>query len=266
MTRTRVRAVQGTVFGAASALGWVLLECAIGLQPVANVLHQPLLYAYLLVGALAGYTIFGGILGHSEDRLAALNAQLAELAVTDSLTGLKNVRYFHARIAEAVAQVRRSGEPLSLLVIDLDRFKEVNDRYGHETGDAVLREAAQAIASAVREGDTAARLDGAVARMGGEEFSVLLQGTDETDAMAVGERVLRGVRRVSVPAEGGEVRITASAGVACLAHAADEPDGLYARADEAMYAAKRAGRDRVATLSPTPAEPRPQGTAAAAAA
>jgi diguanylate cyclase (GGDEF)-like protein len=265
MTRTRLRALQGTVFGTASALGWVLLECAIGLQPVTEVLHQPLLYAYLLLGALSGFAIFGGLLGRSEDRLAELNARLADLAVTDALTGLKNVRYFRARMAEAEAAARRSGEPLSLLVIDLDRFKEVNDRFGHDTGDAVLCEAAHAIASVVRGGDTAARVDGAVARMGGEEFAILLPGSNEGEAAAVGERVLRAVRQCAVPAGAAEVRITASAGVASLARGGGAAPGLYTRADQAMYAAKVAGRDRVVTWPEEPAARAPHRRQPAAA-
>lgn len=244
MTRTRQRALQGAVFGTATALGWVLLECAIGLHPGREITRQPFLYAYLLLGALVGFALFGGLLGRSEDHLLQANARLDEMAISDPLTGLKNVRYFRARLAEAEAQARRSGEPLSLVVLDLDYFKQVNDRYGHETGDAVLRAVSAAIASAVREGDTAARV-GAVARMGGEEFAVLLAGSGPDEAARVAERVLHAVRQCAVPAESATVRITASAGVAALHDGDGESRDVYARADQAMYAAKRAGRDRV---------------------
>lgn len=262
MTRTRRRALQGAAFGTASALGWVLLECAIGLHPGREITRQPFLYAYLLLGALAGFALFGLILGRSEDRLIEANARLDEMAVSDPLTGLKNVRYFRARMAEAEAQARRSGDPLSLIVVDLDYFKRVNDQFGHETGDDVLRETARAITSVVRGGDTAARLDGAVARMGGEEFAILLPDTTTERAMRVGERLLRAIELCAVRAEEGEVRITASAGVATLAGGADASFSLYARADRAMYAAKRAGRNRVAAWqdasAPAPLQPQPQ--------
>lgn len=244
VTSTRRRAIQGAVFGTASALAWVLLECAVGLHPGREITRMPFLYAYLLLGALTGFTLFGGILGRSEDRLREANARLDELAVSDPLTGLRNVRYFRPRMAEAEAQARRSGHPLSLIVIDLDHFKAVNDRFGHEAGDAVLRETARAIASVVREGDTAARLEGFVARMGGEEFAVLLPETTAEAALAVARRVLRAIARCRIPADGGEVRVTASAGVATLHGEADAPPGLYARADRAMYGAKLAGRNR----------------------
>jgi predicted signal transduction protein with EAL and GGDEF domain len=150
MTRTRQRALQGALFGTATALGWVLLECAVGLHPGREISRQPFLYAYLLLGALVGFALFGGLLGRSEDRLLAANARMDEMAVSDPLTGLRNVRYFRARLAEAEAQARRSGEPLPLIVLDLDDFKQVNDRYGHDTGDAVLLETAAAIRSVVR--------------------------------------------------------------------------------------------------------------------
>ncbi|HEU0299891.1 MAG TPA: GGDEF domain-containing protein, partial [Longimicrobium sp.] len=144
----------------------------------------------------------------------------------------------------------RAGEPLSLLVLDLDRFKRVNDRHGHPTGDAVLRQAGRAILATLRHGDTVARMEGAVARMGGEEFAILLPGAGLEQAREVAERVLDAIRSAAVPTGDGEVRVTASLGIAPgpLASA----DELYARADRAMYAAKAAGRDQVAEWAPEP--------------
>jgi len=249
MNRTETRAAQGVLFGVFAAPGWALVQCLI--EPRGSAFDEmaahPWLYAYLLVGAAAGFAVFGAMLGRREDALERINLQLDELAVSDPLTGLKNVRYFRPRLEEACAAALRSGEPLSLVVLDLDRFKEVNDRFGHPAGDRVLRAVAGAIASTVREGDTAARLNGSVARMGGEEFAVVLPGAGQDEAAGIAARILDALRAVEVTTEQGRVRVSASAGVAALGPDAAPAEELYARADRAMYAAKTAGRDRVST-------------------
>lgn len=246
MTRTGTRAAQGVLFGVLAAPGWALVQCLA--EPRGGVWGEmtahPWVYAYLLVGAAAGFAVFGAMLGRREDALEAANLQLDALAVSDPLTGMKNVRYFRARLEEARAAALRSGQALSLVVLDLDRFKEVNDRYGHPAGDRVLRAVADAMAAAVREGDTAARLS-SVARMGGEEFAVLLPGAAEGEAVAIAARILDAIRAAAVAIGGVEVRVSASAGVAVLGSGALDADDLYARADHALYAAKAAGRDRV---------------------
>jgi diguanylate cyclase (GGDEF)-like protein len=164
------------------------------------------------------------------------------------------VRYFRPRLEEACAAALRSGEPLSVVVLDLDRFKEVNDRFGHPAGDRVLRAVAESIASVVRGGDTAARLNGSVARMGGEEFAVVLPGASEDEAAGIAARILDAIRAARVVTEQGEeVRVSASAGVAATDAGALTADELYARADRAMYASKAAGRDCVTTwMAPEP--------------
>jgi diguanylate cyclase (GGDEF)-like protein len=166
--------------------------------------------------------------------------------VSDPVTGLRNARYFRERLREAQAGARRSGQPLSIVVMDLDRFKRVNDRYGHPVGDEVLVAVSGAMTGVIRTGDTAAALRGTAARMGGEEFALLLPDTDAVEARAIAEPVRGAVREAVVhTAQGEEVRITISCGVAS-GHPVDEAgaQALYAAADQAMYAAKRAGRDR----------------------
>jgi diguanylate cyclase (GGDEF)-like protein len=258
MPRTRIRALQGLLFGVFAAPGWVLVQCLVepGNTPGAEIAAHPWLYAYLLAGAAAGFAVFGWVLGHREDALLEANRRLDALSVSDPLTGLKNVRYFRARLEEARAGAERSGAPLSLVVLDLDRFKEVNDRFGHPTGDALLRRVAGVISGVVREGDTAARLNGSVARMGGEEFAVLLAGVAEAEAAAIAERILDAVRSAVLDTSGGgRVQVSASAGVASLECAADSADELYARADRAMYASKAAGRDRMTVWRAVEVEP-----------
>jgi diguanylate cyclase (GGDEF)-like protein len=168
-------------------------------------------------------------------RAYSLRAAEAQ-ASTDALTGLPNRRYFD-EFCGLLARRRRSGDAVGVLMIDIDRFKILNDTHGHATGDEVLRAVGGAIVSAVREDDVPARY-------GGEEFVVLLRNPSPEIALEVGERVRSAVgaldlRRYGVPA------VSVSVGVA-VAHQADQPIGdIIADADRALYRAKRAGRDRV---------------------
>jgi two-component system, cell cycle response regulator len=170
------------------------------------------------------------------------HARVSDAAVRDPLTGLLNRRYFDEAVESAFANARRSGDALSLIVLDLDRFSAVNNEHGHAVGDAVLRRVARAMASVVRVGDTAARY-------GGEEFVIIAPGADTGEAVAVAERVRAAVAAASTGGTDGQgIGITVSAGVASLI--GDELDGrdLFRAADSALLAAKRAGRDRVVTL------------------
>ncbi len=174
-------------------------------------------------------------------RNADRHATVRDAAVRDPLTGLLNRRYFDEAVETAFATARRADVPLSLIVLDLDRFSAVNNEHGHAVGDAVLRGVARAMADSVRVGDT-------VARFGGEEFVVIAPSADTAEAVVIAERIRSAVAGVSVPLEGIELRITVSAGVASLTE--DELDGkaLFRAADSALLAAKRAGRDRVVAV------------------
>ena len=157
-------------------------------------------------------------------------------AATDGLTGLPNRRYFDEFCA-LLARRRRAADSVGVLMIDVDRFKAVNDAYGHLVGDDVLRAVAGAIAAAVREDDVPARY-------GGEEFAVLLRNPSREIAIDVGERVRRAVGRLDLAAI-GVPSVSVSVGAA-VAGAPDEPIGaIVEQADRALYAAKRGGRDQV---------------------
>jgi len=164
-----------------------------------------------------------------------VEAKLAALALQDALTGLPNRRHLMDRLGHALAQSARAGET-TLLFIDLDGFKEINDTHGHEVGDHVLVQTAQRIAQNIRAGDTAARL-------GGDEFVVLCENTAPDDAAHVAARIVDGLR-APIAANGTSLIVTASVGIADAGVSLSAED-LLKGADLAMYRAKRAGRDRV---------------------
>ena len=228
----------GAFIGLLTPLGWLVVQGLRGISPLAELAHDPPFWAYLLAAATLAMTCFGWVLGGQEDRLLDLNRQLARLTITDPLTGLRNRRYFMQRLEDAIAQLGRTDESLALAIVDLDRFKQVNDRHGHLVGDRVLRAAAQSMRRVARKGEV-------IARIGGEEFAVILPGTDAEGAYRAAERLRHAVRRCLVRVPGGKVRVTASVGVV-LARAGDiaTSSQLLLGADRALYAAKHAGRDR----------------------
>jgi two-component system, cell cycle response regulator len=174
------------------------------------------------------------------------NRRLRKLSITDGLTELFNHRHIHELLQEEFERSRRSGEPMAVAMLDLDRFKQVNDTYGHPTGDLILYETAQILRETAREIDM-------VGRYGGEEFIVILPGTDEAAAVQFAERVREAVGGHLFRDGAHEVRMTLSGGVASFPGAStDRPDSLLKRADEALYAAKESGRDRILRASETP--------------
>ncbi len=190
--------------------------------------------------------------GAAEVALTAAAAKLAKLASTDALTGVANRRRFDEVLGAEWSRARRDGSSVSLVLLDVDRFKAYNDRYGHQQGDACLATVATALESAVlRPGDL-------VARYGGEEFVILLPGTDQTGAMRVAERVRASVERLSLPHEAnvecGSV-VTVSLGCATITPATEEAkaEALVALADAHLYEAKRTGRNRALNALPSAA-------------
>jgi two-component system, cell cycle response regulator len=162
-----------------------------------------------------------------------------EMSITDALTGLHNRRYMEGHLKTLVAEALRSGRHLSMLIADIDHFKNVNDTYGHDVGDVVLKEFASRLKRNTRGVDLACR-------MGGEEFVVIMPETDIARAYQIGERMRAFVAadefRVS---DELSIRVTASVGLATLEYSDDTPETMFKRADNALYAAKRRGRNRV---------------------
>jgi diguanylate cyclase (GGDEF)-like protein len=175
------------------------------------------------------------------DELARRNAELEQLARTDVLTGLANRRHADDVLRATIAAARRHGRSLSAVLVDIDRFKGVNDGHGHAAGDAVLREVAVRLLAGLREEDTAAR-------WGGEEFLLLLP--DSPDAGGVCERLRCAIASRPVDVHGVlQVRVSASFGWAAWS-GEETGEALVARADLALYAAKDSGRDRVVGAQP----------------
>lgn len=169
--------------------------------------------------------------------------RLERLAITDYLTGVYNIRYFYHRLAEEYSRSERYGVPLSCLMLDIDHFKEINDRYGHKTGDIVLREFAQLLRRHTRRSDV-------LARYGGEEFIMLLAQTGVEGALTKAEAVRAFVGRHRFRGLKGRQGVTVSIGVAThLDGAVSSRDELIAYADNALYTAKTGGRNRVVVYS-----------------
>lgn len=189
--------------------------------------------------------------------LALANLQLREtlrtLSVRDPLTGLFNRRYMEETLAREVTRAHRTGEPLSVIQLDVDHFKRVNDRHGHDVGDSVLRALADVMRGVFRGADV-------ICRFGGEEFSVILPSTPTEAAVARAEEVRRTLLDLRVSTRDGLLAApTVSCGVATLPGDGTDGDSLVAAADRALYAAKGLGRDRVVTGSDLP-DPRREAT------
>jgi diguanylate cyclase (GGDEF)-like protein len=174
-----------------------------------------------------------------ERELMEVNERLKHMSQTDALTGLENRRHIETRLAEMFEHAKRLTEPFSCVMVDLDKFKSVNDEFGHQAGDAVLRQLAKILKQEVREIDHAGRY-------GGEEFILLLTGTVLDAAVTFAERVRKAIEGHTFSFEGGSIQRTASFGVAGWPHPKiSSCDGLVKAADDALYVAKETGRNRV---------------------
>lgn len=193
---------------------------------------------------VGGATEFTAVIRDISER-ARLIDELHRQATIDLLTGLLNRRAFYTRAAEHIALARRYRHPLSLIILDLDRFKRINDSHGHAAGDMVLRATASAGGSALRKSDIFARL-------GGEEFAVLLPETDEIAAGALAERLCRTIEAGDFEHDWDDIApipFTASFGVAPVLAKTEMFEEALKRADDALYAAKESGRNRVVLWS-----------------
>jgi len=173
------------------------------------------------------------------DQISEARSRLAQLAIRDELTGVFNYRYLHERMNEEFKRAERYREPLACIMVDIDHFKRVNDRFGHDAGDSVLREVAHRLRKAVREIDV-------VTRYGGEEFLLVLPSTNFAGALAVADRVWRSIGSEPFAMSKHQERVTGSLGVAVFpSRDIKSKDELLKAADRALYQAKQEGRDRI---------------------
>lgn len=186
---------------------------------------------------LTGGTIIVGIAEDITEK-KRLEGELHRLATTDVLTESSNRRYFFECARREFERARQYGTPMAFLLLDLDDFKKINDRYGHQMGDQVLQRLAHC-------GATALRRDDLFGRIGGEEFAALFPGCEPAVALQVAERLQREVQRLSFQYEGNSFGITVSQGLTALTSKDANLEALYARADEAMYQAKRQGKNQI---------------------
>lgn len=178
------------------------------------------------------------------DYLRWLLDKLCTMSMEDGLTGLFNRRYFDHRVRQEVQRATRDKRACSIMLVDADHFKSINDTYGHAGGDAVLQSLGQVLRDALRT------TDDVTTRFGGEEFAVILPGTDARGAMIAGERLRSAVEGHPFEANGTPITVTVSVGVATYdpSWAAITVDALLEGADDALYKAKEAGRNRVRSL------------------
>jgi diguanylate cyclase (GGDEF)-like protein len=223
--------------GGALALRWLG-----GMRDLAGELHaHGFFYLYELIGSCLVFGIAGYVAGSRADRLRRGRDSYRALAERDPLTGLSNARIFLDHYRRALDHAERFHEPLSLLVVDVDQLKEINDVFGHAFGTAALLRVADVLTESKRDTDLAAR-------WGGDEFALLMPGADEEAARRQAEAVVRRLEAEPVRASGREGRVSVTIGTATSIGRPSE--SLFERADRALYEGKRAGRGQVRSAGP----------------
>jgi len=224
---------EGLVWGIVFGLATITLREAVAWDqmPAATPIHwrigNALAYVAVVAVAMTGL-----------QKLRKSQATLARLVTQDALTSVLNARAFVARLGQELERNRRYPRPLTLVYMDLDNFKVINDTHGHQTGDGVLQLVADAMRTSVRTADV-------VGRLGGDEFAVLMPETDAQLADAAAKRLVASLRTVFK----GTPSVTASIGVVSCTATDASTDDLIRRADQAMYDAKKAGKDRVVQVA-----------------
>jgi len=233
----------------AAAAFWKDVRCSLALALLVSSVYGCLLFwsegletaKIMRIPFLFTASIFYGYFAQMAAKEHALRESAERESQTDFLTSLPNRRFFQDRLDEEFARALRYQRPLSLLIVDVDNFKVVNDSLGHPCGDAVLQNIGKTLAESKRGSDC-------VARVGGEEFAVILPETDLDGALAAGERVCRDIRERPLQTAEHTLTVTVSIGVSSLMEGTRNSSDLYADADRALYLAKGRGKNRVESL------------------
>ncbi len=233
VSKTYSHAIQGIFLSQFAPLGWYVIQVFLGHEFGG----ENGVYIYMSVGTAVTFCLFGAYVGSREELLS-------KLAVMDPLTSLYNRRYFDDRLRQEYAISERLHSPLCLIMIDIDYFKQINDKYGHVYGDKVLQAVARLLKQACRHGEV-------VSRVGGEEFNILLSHADEEKGQLVAQRFKNVIDQLNVETDKGSIRVSASMGVfSCTA--GDKEilvEDIYKNVDKAMYRAKEQGRNRIVKYS-----------------
>ena len=232
-------AATGLLLGLGAPIGALLLHLLIdGPAPVGlsgELRTHSFFYLYDLIGTSLVFAVAGYVAGKRAERLRRAEDFYHHLSDADPLTGLLNARSFHDHYARSMERAEKTGEPVALILLDVDRLKTINDEHGHDRGTAALVRVAEAIKASKRVSDEAAR-------WGGDEFAVLLDGGDEAAAVRTAETIAR--QLAAAPSPDPPVAVSVTMGIAAGVPSPGHND-LFALADEALYAGKRAGRNQI---------------------
>jgi len=228
-----LRAMYGLLLALGAPLGWLFTQWLAGRNPFDPAQIDALLYAYMVLATSIVFSALGYAIGKREQ-------MITDLALTDELTALYNKRYFKNRLEQEFKRHRRSASPFSVILIDLDFFKRINDQYGHPAGDEVLKNVSSTIMANCRTSEIAARV-------GGEEISIIACDCNLKAASLLAERIRAAIEQSTSSWQGEQIKITASFGVATASSSSKSAWEIYQDADKALYQAKQSGRNRICT-------------------
>lgn len=226
-----LRALYGLALSLGAPAGWVLVQKLAGRDPFSDEHFDLLLYVYMSLATGIVFSLLGYFIGRREH-------MITDLALTDSLTALYNKRYYKNRLEQEFQQHLRTGASMAIIQIDLDFFKQVNDRFGHQAADEVLKKVATLILANCRKNDTAARV-------GGEEMSIIVCGESKDEAHILAERIRATIESTDCFWQGQRISLTASFGIAFATAKTETAWQIYQNADLALYQAKKQGRNQV---------------------